>query len=79
MMQHMQRLEKVSNRDVMRYRREAERVIGVEDPLYRLEWVRQRSNDNQLNTANDDVTELQTETDAGSTCMGERSECGRGG
>jgi len=38
MMQHMQRHEKASNRDVMRYRREAERVIGAEDPLYRLEW-----------------------------------------
>jgi len=43
MMQHMQSLEMVSNRDVMRYRREAERVIGAEDPLYRVEWVRART------------------------------------
>jgi paired amphipathic helix protein Sin3a len=30
----------MSNADIVRYRREAERHVGQDDHLYRLEWVR---------------------------------------
>ena len=29
----------MNNQDIIRYRREAEGIVGVEDPLYKIEWV----------------------------------------
>jgi paired amphipathic helix protein Sin3a len=42
MIQNIRCADTVSSRDIIRYRREAERLVGVEDPLYRIEWVGRR-------------------------------------
>jgi paired amphipathic helix protein Sin3a len=39
LIQNFRALERVSNQDIIRYRREAEGIVGAEDPLYKIVWV----------------------------------------
>ncbi|KAF8079008.1 histone deacetylase complex, SIN3 component [Lyophyllum atratum] len=41
LLQNAQSSEIVTNQDIVRYRREAERHVGQDDHLYRLQWVRE--------------------------------------
>ncbi|RDB29628.1 Paired amphipathic helix protein pst1 [Hypsizygus marmoreus] len=41
LLQSAQNSEVITNQDVVRYRREAERHVGQDDHLYRLQWVRE--------------------------------------
>lgn len=35
----MQTADALTNRDIVRYRREAERHVGQDDHLYKIKWV----------------------------------------
>lgn len=39
MLREARRAEKVTIQDMIRYRREAERHVGADEHLYRIEWV----------------------------------------
>lgn len=39
LLQSIRKSETVSNQDIVRYRREVERNIGSDDPLYKIDWV----------------------------------------
>lgn len=39
MLQNARRIERLTNQDMIRYRREAERHVGTDEHLYRIEWV----------------------------------------
>jgi paired amphipathic helix protein Sin3a len=39
LIQNVRSLDGMSNQDIIRYRREAEGLVGAEDPLYKIEWV----------------------------------------
>ena len=39
MLQDARKAERLTNQDMIRYRREAERHVGSDEHLYRIEWV----------------------------------------
>lgn len=42
MLQDARKTERLTNQDIIRYRREAERHVGSDEHLYRVEWVAAR-------------------------------------
>ncbi|KAF8167408.1 hypothetical protein B0H34DRAFT_644805 [Crassisporium funariophilum] len=56
-----QHSKNISNQDIIRYRREAERHVGLDDHLYRLQWVRDSSRWIRVSLCSSDEASVSTD------------------